>query len=274
MLSRLLRRFAAAVIAIGSILFIGGGRAEAALEFEIKSGATDDFFYASSNNFGQVTITTAIGNYTGQIETTFTNFAGSSSVGSISTTLNLFATGGATAPLTVSVMVVNNIAALDAMTSTPNAAISVTAAQLSTSVLSTWTGPSGTALVATANTSTSSEATTTAGTAATTTYFDSPPLAGSPAVPGTPVVTSGTLMLAAPGIVLRNANVTGTGTYSLSQSVTVDGITDIGNSPVNITGQSSISSVAVPEPSTLALAGLGALGFIGYGLRRRQVLGT
>jgi len=31
---------------------------------------------------------------------------------------------------------------------------------------------------------------------------------------------------------------------------------------------------AVPEPSTLAIAGLGALGMIGYGLRRRKVLGA
>jgi hypothetical protein len=30
------------------------------------------------------------------------------------------------------------------------------------------------------------------------------------------------------------------------------------------------ASVAVPEPSTLAVAGLGALAFIGYGLRRRR----
>jgi len=32
------------------------------------------------------------------------------------------------------------------------------------------------------------------------------------------------------------------------------------------------SQTAVPEPSAMALAGLGALGFIGYGLRRRKAL--
>jgi hypothetical protein len=34
------------------------------------------------------------------------------------------------------------------------------------------------------------------------------------------------------------------------------------------------SQSVVPEPSTLALAGLGALGFIGYGLRRRKASGA
>jgi hypothetical protein len=34
------------------------------------------------------------------------------------------------------------------------------------------------------------------------------------------------------------------------------------------------SQSAVPEPSTMALAGLGALGFIGYGLRRRKASGA
>jgi len=34
------------------------------------------------------------------------------------------------------------------------------------------------------------------------------------------------------------------------------------------------SQTAIPEPSTMALAGLGALGLIGYGLRRRKALGA
>jgi len=41
-------------------------------------------------------------------------------------------------------------------------------------------------------------------------------------------------------------------------------------------GQITISSAvnAIPEPSTMALGGLGALGLIGYGLRRRKALGA
>jgi len=37
---------------------------------------------------------------------------------------------------------------------------------------------------------------------------------------------------------------------------------------------SSTTLTPVPEPSTMALAGLGALGLIGYGLRRRKALGA
>ncbi len=39
-------------------------------------------------------------------------------------------------------------------------------------------------------------------------------------------------------------------------------------------GSVSATAVAVPEPSTMAIAGLGALGMIGYGLRRRKALGA
>jgi hypothetical protein len=37
---------------------------------------------------------------------------------------------------------------------------------------------------------------------------------------------------------------------------------------------SASTTPAVPEPSTMAIAGLGALGMIGYGLRRRKALGA
>jgi hypothetical protein len=39
-------------------------------------------------------------------------------------------------------------------------------------------------------------------------------------------------------------------------------------------GPSGIPVTSVPEPTTLAIAGLGALGMIGYGLRRRKALGA
>ncbi len=50
----------------------------------------------------------------------------------------------------------------------------------------------------------------------------------------------------------------------------------LGNSTVGsftASGSNSFSG-SVPEPSSLAIAGLGALGMIGYGLRRRKALGA
>jgi hypothetical protein len=41
------------------------------------------------------------------------------------------------------------------------------------------------------------------------------------------------------------------------------------SSAANLTGFVANGPAAVPEPSTMAIAGLGALGFVGFGLRRR-----
>ncbi len=46
-----------------------------------------------------------------------------------------------------------------------------------------------------------------------------------------------------------------------------------GNTSITDLNQ-TFSQVAVPEPSTMAIAGLGALGMIGYGLRRRKAMGA
>ena len=43
---------------------------------------------------------------------------------------------------------------------------------------------------------------------------------------------------------------------------------------VNFTTDLVLSQTAVPEPSTMAIAGIGALGMIGYGLRRRKAKGA
>lgn len=42
----------------------------------------------------------------------------------------------------------------------------------------------------------------------------------------------------------------------------------------NLTFEPALGVLAVPEPSTMALTGLGALGMIGYGLRRRKAPGA
>jgi len=67
---------------------------------------------------------------------------------------------------------------------------------------------------------------------------------------------------------LGNSNellITTSGTFSESQLVQ---ITLKAGDEVNLTFNTS--AVPVPEPSSMAIAGLGALGLIGYGLRRRK----
>jgi len=54
---------------------------------------------------------------------------------------------------------------------------------------------------------------------------------------------------------------------SLTMSDSATGITSFSDMQQNF-------SQVVPEPSSLAIAGLGALGMIGYGLRRRKALGA
>jgi hypothetical protein len=54
-----------------------------------------------------------------------------------------------------------------------------------------------------------------------------------------------------------------TATFSSGQTGTLDATT-----------QATAVATATPEPSTMAIAGLGALGMIGYGLRRRKALGA
>jgi hypothetical protein len=72
-----------------------------------------------------------------------------------------------------------------------------------------------------------------------------------------------------PGAVLTAPPVTTTGAFSLLVSNTIAvGV----NSDATLSIRADL--VAAPEPSTMAIAGLGALGMIGYGLRRRKAQGA
>jgi len=66
-----------------------------------------------------------------------------------------------------------------------------------------------------------------------------------------------------------------TAPFSVSETVNIKlGAGDGLNFSAHTSLQQTLVSSAVPEPSSLAIAGLGALGMIGYGLRRRKALGA
>jgi hypothetical protein len=94
-------------------------------------------------------------------------------------------------------------------------------------------------------------------------------LLGSPA-PGPAITdfTNGTQNATANGTAFDTGSAHGlftrTGNYSLT---TVANIRLTGGGDVNFSAHENVT--AVPEPSTMAIAGLGVLGLIGYGLRRR-----
>jgi len=96
---------------------------------------------------------------------------------------------------------------------------------------------------------------------------------GQNATTGTTTASPQTLNITAVASGLENATsfaYTTSGTpYSMTELYQ---ITLGGNSSITLSGSTSV--VPVPEPSTMAIAGLGALGMIGYGLRRRKALGA
>jgi hypothetical protein len=61
-------------------------------------------------------------------------------------------------------------------------------------------------------------------------------------------------------------------TYSMAETIQVQ-LHTVGDS-VNYSSSTQLTQTSTPEPSTMAIAGLGALGMIGYGLRRRKAKGA
>jgi hypothetical protein len=112
----------------------------------------------------------------------------------------------------------------------------------------------------------------TSGQVTTVTYFNSTTSSATTGLKGTPV--TGTLADGQTGHsqVVANPNLT----FTLSQTVLLHGlvIPSGGSTAPSYGGTSVVIAHGVPEPSTMALAGLGALGLIGYGLRRRKAAGA
>jgi hypothetical protein len=100
-----------------------------------------------------------------------------------------------------------------------------------------------------------------------------------PGTPGTGVVSLAAYELAHPGVTIENQ---GSALAGIRLNVGFGDPTDqfngyVDNFTIGINGSNTTynfePAAAVPEPSTLAIAGLGVLGFLGYGLKRRVKAG-
>jgi hypothetical protein len=264
MLQRRLRILAGAVATAAAVMLGGSKSANADVLLTVTAGGTTDNFDFGSNAGGTTGVFTIDG-YTAQFQTVVTDYPGSpSSVGGfISTTVNITGavTQGVSAPLGKG----------DTLTSTVQLVASpINFGSPFANTLLGWTAPSSTPVVVGAGASFSNNpATVTSGLVTDTTYYDSPP-AGTFAA-STPVVSA---TQNPPNNTGNSTNTTlkpNVGTYSLSQTLVLSGI-NVGAAGFNYGGTSSVTPT--PEPSSLALAGIGVLGMIGYSLRRRKAQGA
>jgi hypothetical protein len=251
-----LRTLAIAVVAI-AIAAVGAPNralAQPGIQIDIASGGaavtapsvapasgTNGFFLTPPN--GPAVLVFTIGDYITTVQVSITNRdpnVASSTPGVITTTLNIASIGGTVLPV-------------------PDLMINVTlhSAGYGSSLL-TWLHPTAGPVTVTADTGAAQNVTITSGTATTTTNYASGAFAVNPAA---------TVILANAAEVITTLPSTNVGSYTLGQTLTVSGV-NVGAVGVNATFTSSVVG-ASPEPSTMALAGLTALGFVGYGLRRK-----
>jgi len=265
---RRLRTWAMAVATVGLVMLGGAKRAAADVEVYVTAGTAQIAFDIPSS-LGGSTGSFSIDGYTAQIDTVVTNYAGTASLGTVSTTVNITSTSGSGTldTLTTTVMVVSSFTGVSG---TPGTTALPGSGSL-TDPLLPWSAPSGTPVIVSSGASFATNPTVTGGLATASTYFDSAP-AASFAVSNPAEVSSTQNPANTTG---NNSNTTvlaNTGTYSLSQRVVLTGV-NAGAASFNYGATSTVTN-AVPEPSSVVLVGIGTLGMMGYGLRRRKALGV
>jgi len=243
-----LKTIAMAVAVIGVAMLGGAKPAAADILMTISAGGSTQSYDFANND--QAVEVASIGHYSLNIETVVTNYPGDSLSGGISTTVNVTGLSGAPQTLTVQVQLVN-----------PNNSDNLL-----------WTGPTTNPVNVTAGTTFSPQSGITGGTVTTNTYYNSTNSSITTGLGASTISANQTYngVGGSPGlnsVVMANP----AGSYTLSQTLTLTGLTMSSSTPFNFGGT---SSVLAPEPSSLAVAGLGALGMIGYGLRRRKALGA
>jgi hypothetical protein len=239
-----------AVATIGLVMLGSSGPARADILITVASGGTTSTFDSGAgNNTSYATPTFTINGYDGTVNTVTTNYPGSTIGGSLATSVNF--------------------SSEPALTGNPNLTVQV---QLTNGPLPginnlLWTMPASNPVSVTAASAFNAQLGVSAGTDTVMTYFNSTASTTTTGLTGTGP-SSATAVGTANGLnAMTIANAAGS--YTLSQTVILSGIV-VGSTstPVVFTGTSSVSPV--PEPSSLAIAGVGALGLIGYGLRRRK----
>jgi hypothetical protein len=215
------------------------------------AAATTQTTEITNNTFGYVV--TSIGSYSLNLETVVTNYPGSNTSGQISTTVNVLNTTGTGTleQLNVQVQLVN---------------YNSTTPSNSTNLL--WTTPNLSTVTVYAGSSFTPSGNSTSGTVTTNTYYNSTSSTTTTGL-GSSTISASNSVGGAPGLNYVNA-ANPAGTYTLSQTVTLSGV-NAGASGFNFGATSLVHS---PEPSSLAVAGIGGLGLIGYSLRRRKALGA
>jgi len=220
----------------------------------VSSGTSSQTFDSGAgNNTSFSTPSFTINGYDGQVNIVTTNYPGTSIVGSLATGVSFSSEPGTSGnpSLTVQVQLTNG-------------------PPLQQNLV--WNLPSTNPVTVNSASAFNAQAGVTGGTDTVTTYFNSTSSTTTTGLTGTGPI-SATAVGSASGLVSQSIPNPAPGSYTLSQTVVLTNLTTLGTSiPVVYSGTSSV--VAIPEPSTMAIAGIGALGMIGYGIRRRKARGA
>jgi hypothetical protein len=241
-------------VACCAVALLAAGRADAGIRLTLTSGATTQVYYSSLST-SLTTGPIVIGAYTSTIETTVTNFPGSSFIGTMGQTINIGTVGAAPSSLIAFSEVISD-ATLGAVT--PGLVTGADLALVNAAALLGFTSPLGPAFNISADADNTSNLSVTSGTSQTQTIVDGTTL--TTAV--NPLTGSIEVLVFGPA-----PNVAPAGSYNLSQRLTLAGV-NAGATGFNINGSSGVT--AVPEPTTMAIWSLiGGLGAVG-GLRRSR----
>lgn len=261
MLIRRFRTWAFAVATIGAVLLGGSKQASADILLTVSAGATTESFDFTSNTSASQSIA-SIDGYSATIHTVVTNYPGAATGSIISTTVNITGAVTTSNPFSTTVQLITPGSVL------PGGPYPTPPLSYTTQPLLAWSLPASSPVQVSSGASFATNASVTSGLATAATYYDSGP--ATTFATSTNVVGSTQNPANNTGNNFNQVTKTNSGTYTLSQTLVLTGI-NVGATGFNFGATSAVNPG--PEPSSMVLAGLGALGLVGYRLRRRKALG-